>query len=231
MLVEASVTITTAWSRAPARMTGARNEALMQATAVVVDDHPMCRQATAMAIAAAEPGLTVVEASTLADGRAQARSAHLMTLDLALPDNRSVLGLPAIRADFPHLKLLVISGAANPDVERQVAGAGAHGYVSKAATIPEMIAAIRAVLGGERWFSAEADAADASDGEIDRLATLTPAQTRVLHAMAGGRLNKQIAFDLGLSEITVKAHVKAILKKLGVPNRTQAILLLQRAEA
>lgn len=202
----------------------------MPPTAVIVDDHPMCRQATAMAIAVADPSLAVAEASTLAEGRSLARAASLMTLDLSLPDNRSVLGLPAVRADFPHLKLLVISGAANPDVERQVAGAGAHGYLSKAATIPEMVAAIRSVLAGDRWFSAEAQD-DTQGGEIGLLASLTPAQARVLRAMEGGRLNKQIAFDLGLSEITVKAHVKAILKKLGVPNRTQAILLLQRAEA
>lgn len=183
-----------------------------------------------MAIAVADPSLAVAEASTLAEGRSLARAASLMTLDLSLPDNRSVLGLPAVRADFPHLKLLVISGAANPDVERQVAGAGAHGYLSKAAAIPEMVAAIRSVLAGDRWFSAEAQD-DTQGGEIGLLASLTPAQARVLRAMEGGRLNKQIAFDLGLSEITVKAHVKAILKKLGVPNRTQAILLLQRAEA
>lgn len=203
----------------------------MHPIAIVVDDHPMCRQATAMAIAAADPALTVVEASTLADARARAADAVLMTLDLALPDNRSVLGLPALLADHPHLKLLVVSGATHPDVERQVAVVGAHGFLSKAASVATMVGAIRTVLDDGRWFADDVLDTPNGEGDFARLCSLTNAQSRVLRAMGSGRLNKQIAFDLSLSEITVKAHVKAILKKLGVPNRTQAILLLQRAEA
>lgn len=202
----------------------------MSATALVVDDHPMCRQATAMALGVAAPHLPVVEAATIAEARAVAGDAVLMTLDLSLPDNRSVLGVPSLMADFPAMKLLVISGATHEGIERHVAATGAHGYLSKATPIATMVEAMRAVLAGGRWFGPDAEDAPAGD-ELDRLATLTPAQSRVLHAMESGRLNKQIAFDLGLSEITVKAHVKAILKKLAVPNRTQAILLLRRAEA
>lgn len=201
-------------------------------TALVVDDHPMCRQATAMALGVAAPHLPVVEAATIAEARAAAGDAILMTLDLSLPDNRSVLGVPALMADFPAMKLLVISGATHEGIERQVAAIGAHGYLSKATPIAVMVEAMRAVLAGQRWFGPDAEEAPAAgDDDFGRLATLTPAQSRVLHAMESGRLNKQIAYDLGLSEITVKAHVKAILKKLAVPNRTQAILMLRRAEA
>lgn len=204
----------------------------MRRTALVVDDHPMCRQATALALGVAAPGIDVVEADSIAQARIHAGEAALMTLDLALPDNRSVLGLPGLIADYPTLRLLVITGSANPDVERQAAAAGAHGFLSKATPITAMVEAMRAVLDGGTWFSFPAEeAVVAPDSDFARLATLTAAQTRVLHAMEGGRLNKQIAHDLGLSEITVKAHVKAILKKLGVPNRTQAILMLRRAEA
>ncbi len=193
----------------------------------------MCRQATALALGVVDPAIQVIEAATLAEARAAAQHAALMTLDLMLPDNRSVLGIPALLAEFPQLRLLVISGASNPGIERQVAVIGAHGYLSKATSIVTMVEAMRAVLDGGRWFGPDVDATPASNESDDfrLLATLTPAQTRVLHAMESGRLNKQIAFDLGLSEITVKTHVKAILRKLGVANRTQAILMLRRTEA
>lgn len=204
----------------------------MSRTAIVVDDHPMCRQATAMALGVADPAIRVVEAASLAEARAAAGDLALMTLDLGLPDNRSVLGVPALLEEFAGVPLLVISAAVNPGIARQVAATGAHGYLSKATPIAVMVQAMRAVLAGDRWFDPEVLAAPAGDDdEFGRLATLTPAQSRVLHAMESGRLNKQIAFDLGLSEITVKAHVKAILRKLAVPNRTQAILMLRRAEA
>lgn len=204
----------------------------MSAIAIVVDDHPMCRQATALALGVAAPELTVVEAASLAEASAHAQEAALMTLDLALPDNRSVLGVPALLERFPGLRLLVISGALNPDIEQQVAASGAHGYLSKATPISVMVEAMRAVLAGETWFSFAADEVSVSpESDFGRLSSLTNAQSRVLNAMESGRLNKQIAFDLGLSEITVKAHVKAILKKLAVPNRTQAILMLQRAQS
>ena len=95
-----------------------------------------------------------------------------------------------------------------------------------------MVEAMRAVIAGGTWFSFAIDeAALPADSDFARLSSLTGAQSRVLNAMESGRLNKQIAFDLGLSEITVKAHVKAILKKLAVPNRTQAILMQQRAQS
>ena len=204
----------------------------MPDTVIIVDDHPMCRQATAMALGIAAPSALVIEASSLTEARQQAADARLMTLDLALPDNRSVLGVPSLLEKFPSLRLLVISGAMNEGVERQVAASGAHGYLSKATPISVMIDAMRVVMAGGTWFSfADVDAALPPDHELARLSSLTAAQARVLQAMAGGRLNKQIAFDLGRSEITVKAHIKAILKKLRVPNRTQAVLMLQRAEA
>ncbi len=200
--------------------------------AIVVDDHPMCRQATAMALGVAAPELTVVEAASLAEATERAGEATLMTLDLALPDNRSVLGVPALLDRFPHLRMLVISGALNPDIEQQVAATGAHGYLSKSTPISVMVEAMRAVIAGGTWFSFPiSEAALPADSDFARLSSLTGAQARVLNAMESGRLNKQIAFDLGLSEITVKAHVKAILKKLAVPNRTQAILMLQRAQS
>lgn len=185
-----------------------------------------------MAVLAVAPDALIETAQTLGEARLRAADADLVTLDLALPDNSGALGLPAILADFPHARMLVITGASHPQIEQQVAAAGAHGFLPKSAAISDMIDAIRAVVSGATWFSADAVTATlANVPDFARLARLTPAQNRILHAMMDGKLNKQIAFDLGLSEITVKSHVKAILRKLGVPNRTQAILMLRNAEA
>ena len=190
----------------------------MGKTAIIVDDHPMCRKATALAFAAAAPGTHLVETGSLSDARRMAADADMVTMDLSLPDSRGLLSLSEFRDQFPDLPMLVISGTANPAVEE--------------ASMPEMVEAIRTVLGRGRWFSAGAQDAieDADRTEVQRIRTLTAAQLRVLRAMSDGSLNKQIAYDLDLSEITVKTHVKAILKKLAVPNRTQAILMLARVE-
>jgi DNA-binding NarL/FixJ family response regulator len=199
-------------------------------TAVIVDDHPMCRQATSMALKLVDPTIHCVEVDTLEQARAAAPDAALMTLDLGLPDSRGTRGLAALRSEFPDLPMLVITGAAHPAIEQQVAAIGANGYLSKSASISDMISALRSVLNRENWFADDLQELD-QDCPFVRLASLTAAQTRVLEAMESGRLNKQIAYDLGLSEITIKAHVKAILKKLNVNNRTQAILMLREAES
>ena len=201
----------------------------MTPTAVVVDDHPMCRQATRLALEAAHPGIVIREAATFAEAQAQADEATLMTLDLSLPDNRGALAIADLLQRHSSLRLLVISGTTNPEVEQHVAEIGAHGFLSKAAPITTMVDALRTVMDGQRWFSDTLE--HRADSEFARLQMLTGAQRRILQAMAGGRLNKQIAYDLGLSEITVKAHVKAVLRKLAVPNRTQAVLMLQRAQS
>lgn len=184
-----------------------------------------------MAFMRADPAWTIVEASSIEEARKIAPAADMMTLDLGLPDCRGTQGLAALREEFPTLPMLVISGAAHPGVERQVAAIGAKGFLPKSATMGDMIAAIGSVIDNGTWFTGRFEEGADEDDAFARLASLTPAQRRVLDAMESGRLNKQIAYDLGLSEITVKVHVKAILKKLDVINRTQAILLLREVEA
>lgn len=183
-----------------------------------------------MAIRLVDPHCLCIEADSLEAARNVAADASLMTLDLGLPDSRGTRGLAALREEFPELPMLVISGASHPAIERQVATLGANGFLPKSASITDMVSAVRTVMDRASWFSPDLPEDD-DDSAFSRLASLTSAQMRVLEAMESGRLNKQIAHDLGLSEITVKAHVKAILKKLGVSNRTQAILLLREAEA
>ncbi len=201
----------------------------MARTAIIVDDHPMCRRATAMAFHAADPAVTLVESDNLEDARRLAASADMVAMDIAMPGSRGMIGLSEFREQHPDIPLLVISGNSNPDIEREVSAIGANGFLSKEASMSDMVEAIRTVLDDGDWFSGAQDHGD-KPTELERIRSLTPAQMRVLVAMQDGALNKQIAFDLSLSEITVKAHVKAILKKLSVPNRTQAILMLARIE-
>jgi DNA-binding NarL/FixJ family response regulator len=197
--------------------------------ALIADDHPMCREAARMALRVVAPDAEIVEAATLAEVLDEEDQTDLVILDLGLPDSRGIASLVDVARARPTTPILIVSGAETPDVEARVAANGAAGFVSKAAPIDALVEAIRTVAGGGTSFSPDLRHAE-TDGLEARLALLTPAEARVLRAMRGGGLNKQIAYDLNLSEITIKQHVKAILRKLQVVNRTQAILLLHDVE-
>lgn len=197
----------------------------MTLRAIIADDHPMCREAARIALSLVEPGAETMQAGTLAEVLADEAPADLVILDLGLPDSRGVASLIDVARARPSTPILVVSGDDRPEVESRLAASGAAGFVSKAAPIDRLIAAIRTVATGGTHFSPDLALAPTVDTDA-KLAMLSPAEARVLRAMRGGRLNKQIAHDLGLSEVTVKQHVKAILRKLDVVNRTQAVLLL-----
>lgn len=192
---------------------------------IVADDHPMCREAARLALSMVAPEAEIAQASTLEQVLADPVVADMVVLDLGLPDSRGIASLIDVARARPTTPILIVSGAEAPDVEARVASNGAAGFVSKAAPIDVLIEAIRTVAGGGSYFASDLEQAE-GEGLEARLALLTPAEARVLRAMRGGDLNKQIAYELNLSEITVKQHVKAILRKLQVVNRTQAILLL-----
>lgn len=181
-----------------------------------------------MALEIVAPGAAVAQAATLAEVLGDPLPAGLVILDLGLADSRGIASLIEVARARPSTPILVVSGDERPDIEARAAANGAAGYVPKAAPLADLAAAIRTVLSGGTHFTPglEIEAPDSADA---RLASLSPAEARVLRAMRDGGLNKQIAFELGLSEITVKQHVKAILRKLGVVNRTQAVLLLHDA--
>jgi len=199
---------------------------------MVIDDHPMCREAAGMALKAIDPDIKIKVAGCLTDAlmALQTGSPQIITLDLSLPDCKGFAGLLQLRTLAKDVPIVVVSGHDSPAIIARVQHIGAAGFVSKCEPIAIHIAAFRAVLSGKCWFP---DMAFHESGKgkdkRDRLADLTPAQHRVLEAMGDGRLNKQLAHDLCLSEITIKAHIKEILRKLGVHNRTQAIILNQEA--
>ncbi len=158
----------------------------------------------------------------------------LVLLDLRMPGTRGFSGLMYLRAQYPGLPIVVVSANDDPAVIRRCMEFGASGFIPKTLGVEALRHAIGRVLQGELWTPPDVDLASGPDAEtaatIARLATLTPQQVRVLMMLSGGLLNKQIAYELGVSEATVKAHVSAILQKLGVESRTQAVIAAGKIE-
>lgn len=209
----------------------------MKRAVLIADDHPLFRDALKLAVAQAVPGAQIIEADTVHSLFA-ALDAHpdpeLLLLDLNMPGAQGFTALVQARANFPTVPIVVISAREDRRIMQRAIGHGAAAFVPKSASIDLIVAALRAVLGGDTWLPASASGSDPTpldQQEMDataRLATLTPQQFRVLSMLSSGLLNKQIAAELEVSEATVKAHVSAVMQKLGVSNRTQAVLLAQR---
>lgn len=212
----------------------------MSAHLLIADDHPLYRLALAQAVRGVVPGATVDEADSLESARRHLRAStgiDLVLLDLHMPDSRGLVGLAALRAEFPAVAVVMISAHDDPPTIRRALAYGASGFIPKRADLSELEAGLKAVLACETWIPCALRGAldDVGGNEEDRqlarrLGDLTPQQFRVLERIAEGRLNKQIADELGIQERTVKAHVSAIFEKLGVRNRTQAGVLLKRLE-
>ena len=156
--------------------------------------------------------------------------ADLLLLDLNMPGMQGFAGLVYLCSRFPALPIAVISANEEPRVIRRALGAGACGYIPKSAPSDMLGEALQALLAGELWRPAlqEPDGAGMEEDAAVRIASLTPQQVRVLMMLNDGLVNKQIAYELGVSEGTVKAHVSAILQKLGVTSRTQAVILVRQ---
>lgn len=202
---------------------------------LVADDHPMCVAALSMAAHAIDPAILVDKAGTLAEAEAHARAARpdLVLLDLMLPDVQGFAGLALMRALVPGAPVAICSSRDEEAVMRQAIALGARGYLSKASPLDQMMAAIRVLLAGGQWYPENLlsqPATAAANDAAARVGSLSVAQLRVLRAIADGRQNKQIAYDLQLAEPTVKSHLAAIFRKLGVANRTQAVLALRALE-
>jgi DNA-binding NarL/FixJ family response regulator len=140
-----------------------------------------------------------------------------------------------MRAQYPSVPVIVVSANDDPGVIRRCMDFGASGFIPKTLGVDAMRNAIKRVLDGGLWTPPDVDLTTGSDAEtaelMSRMATLTPQQVRVLMMLSEGLLNKQIAFQLSVSEATVKAHVSAILQKLGVESRTQAVIAAAKIEA
>ena len=204
---------------------------------VIADDHPLFRGALRESMAGLFERAEIDEAGSFDEiTHLLERSAEieLILLDLSMPGMRGFSGLMYLRAQYPGVPIIVVSANEDAAVIRRCMNFGASGFIPKTLGIEEMRLAIARVIEGGIWTPPEVDLGQSWDGEaaelMPRLASLTPQQVRVLMMLSEGLLNKQIAYELGVSEATVKAHVSAILQKLGVESRTQAVIAASRIE-
>ncbi len=201
------------------------------ATIIIADDHPLFRGALRQAIAPLLADAAVIEAGSLdelAQKLQRGTQADLILLDLTMPGVQGFSGLIFLRAQHPDVPVVIVSATEDPTVIRRAIEFGASGFIPKSMNVDSIGTAIEAVLAGDAWTPPDVDLSAVEDKEtadlVRRLGTLTPQQVRVLMMLSEGLLNKQIAYELGVSEATVKAHVSAILDKLGVDSRTQAVI-------
>jgi DNA-binding NarL/FixJ family response regulator len=197
---------------------------------LIADDHPLMRRALASVVAERVDGVELLEADSLDAARAQLAddpAIDLVLLDLFMPGSHGLVGLAAVRAEYPGVAVVVVSAHDDPVIVARVLAYGASGFIPKRARPDDFASALAKVLAGG-VAAPPLPPVDADDRALAaRLASLTPQQFRVLRLVAEGRLNKQIADDLGIQERTIKAHLSAIFERLKVRNRTQAGVMLR----
>lgn len=206
--------------------------AIQAETVIVADDHPLFRTAIKEALEAEQGETNFLEASSFESLQGlvdEHKEVDLVLLDLHMPGVSGFAGLVYLCKRYPSVPVVIISANEDPVVIRRALEHGAAGFIPKSSSIDTITEAIGQVLMGEIWSPAATQSNlpgnNVSELELaERMAQLTPQQFKVLMMMSQGLLNKQIAFDLGVSEATIKAHVSAIMNKLGVSNRTQAVL-------
>lgn len=202
---------------------------------VIVDDHPLFRGALRQVLASAFAGAVIDEAGSYEDLLpilASGTEPDAVCLDLAMPGVQGLTGLLSLKAEYPALPVIIVSATDDAQTIRRCLDCGASGFVAKSQPVDKIRHAIATVLTGGLAVPDHLDAAAAADDPVRlllaRLATLTPQQLRVLGMLGDGLLNKQIAYKLGVSEATIKAHVSAILQKLAVDSRTQAVIAINK---
>ena len=202
---------------------------------IIADDHPLFRTAMQQAVKQLVPDVQIEQAETLPELQQlveQHKDADLVLLDLQMPGAHGYSGLVFLRSHYPEIPVMVVSACEDPAIMCQAIDHEASGYIPKSSPLENISEAIGKVLEGDIYLPAIARRHQHQPNQhaldlAQRLASLTPQQFRVLTMMSGGMLNKQIAYDLEVSEATIKAHVTAIFRKLGVRTRTQAVIAVQ----
>lgn len=202
---------------------------------LIVDDHPLVRDGLRTVIAVAFDRTELFEASSIAEAIAiieREADFDIVLLDLNMPDAEGFSGLRAMREQFPSVPVVIVSGAIESGLVSAAIANGAAGFIPKSLRRTAIVGAIQSILAGDIYIPDEfrlGEGAAAETADISRrIASLTPQQTVVLGLVVAGKLNKQIAYELDVSMTTVKAHVSAILAKLNVYSRTQAVILANK---
>ncbi|WP_233080669.1 response regulator transcription factor [Rheinheimera soli] len=207
---------------------------------IVADDHPLFRNALIHAISNTFVTKATIETDSFeatCEALLEHPDADLLLLDLHMPGNCGFLGLIQLRKQYPTLPIVVISASDDVDVIKRVMAFGASAFIPKSSHPAEIGKALNAVIDGELWvppaIRGQVMNQQQHQPDLDlaaKVAELTPQQYKVLFYLTEGWLNKQIAYDLHISEATVKAHITAIFRKLGVTNRTQVVIQAQRLQ-
>jgi len=200
---------------------------------LVIDDHPLFRDALELALIKSKVAPDNIQTfSNITDAIAAMRQASysLVLLDLNLADSKDFEGLSKIRAINNTIPVIIVSATESKEAFTTAAALGASGYIPKSSALDDINSSIEKVLSGKQAFPDNmSDSETANLNAAQKLRSLTPAQTRVMSCLSDGLLNKQIAFEMNISEATVKAHMTAIFRKLGANNRTQALLVFRDA--
>lgn len=194
---------------------------------LIADDHDLVRDTIAAYLESVED-FNVETAANLDDALIMMRGIipfDLLILDYHMPGMDGLNGLDRARQAFPATKIALLSGVANREVANKAMEHGANGFIPKSLTAPSLVNAIKFVLSGERYFPFDFGTAEATATPTGAFATLSDREMQTLEQLCIGLSNKEIARNLGVQEVTVKLHVKNVLAKLGVSNRTQAALL------
>ena len=203
---------------------------------LIADDHPLFRSALQQALTLGlGDDVRLSEAASIAELEAlltRTSDWDLVLLDLNMPGAYGFSGLVLLRGQYPQLPVVMISAQEDAAVVARSREFGASGFIPKSSSLETIQQAVRVVLDGDVWWPSNiedvAHVSPEAKAASEGLASLTPQQFRVLTMVCDGLLNKQIAYELSVSEATIKAHVTAIFRKLGVRTRTQAALLLQQ---
>ena len=188
---------------------------------LVADDHVVARVGVVTIVNAQKDMTVVASAATGAEAVAQYRQhvPDVALLDMRMPVLSGVEAAVAIRSEFPNAKMIALTTYGGDGDIRRALGAGVQSYLTKDVPQEELLNVIRVVHAGEKYVMASlAPLVSAQNSRPD----LTPRELQVLELIVRGRVNKQIAYSLNLSLYTVANHVKTILKKLDVQDRTQA---------
>ena len=205
---------------------------------LVADDHPLFREALSAALEPYFKDAEILEADSLESMMTVLTENHhidLLLLDLNMPGGEYFNGLISVKDVYPELPVAVISANESIDVVAQVMGLGAQGFIPKSSPTKQISEAIVTIKGGENWVPEEMKAdLENVDEELTQLLKrfreLTPKQIQVLSFLRAGLMNKQIAHEMNVTEATIKAHISAILRKLEINTRTQAVLLMDKLQ-
>jgi two-component system, NarL family, nitrate/nitrite response regulator NarL len=213
---------------------------------LIADDHALFRYGISLALESLYKDVTILQAASADEAQRMAHETpniDLILLDLMMPGLNGIAELKKYIESLPRVPVVVVSGSRQRSTIRAAIEAGARGYILKSSNGEILKHVLPLVLSGELYVPAQAVASDeiGTTGEFETspleensdfnpdFKSLTPRETQVLKLLTLGYSNKEIARSLGMLEGTVKVHVKSIMKKLGVNNRTQAAIAANRS--